>query len=56
MDEDALAAQLEDLERVAELGRLCIQGELDVAEAARQGPYPVEVMREAMERAVATGL
>jgi glyoxylase-like metal-dependent hydrolase (beta-lactamase superfamily II) len=55
MSPSAISAQLAELERVAELGRLCISGELEVEDAIRDGPYPEEFMRDAVDRALATG-
>jgi glyoxylase-like metal-dependent hydrolase (beta-lactamase superfamily II) len=48
--------QLEELESVALLARECVESGAPVSQAARQGPYPVEVMISALTRAVELGL
>ena len=48
-----IRAQHEELVAVAELATSCIEGETNVEDAAARGPYPVEVMTMALERAMA---
>jgi len=48
-------AQLEELEAVAALARLCIFEGMPVDEAASKGPYPMGVMMSALGRALEVG-
>ena len=44
--------QLEELEAVADLARACVEGGAPVADAAKRGPYPEDVMVSALTRAL----
>lgn len=52
VDRAFVHSQHEELVAVAELATLLIGGEIDIEEAVGLGPYPVEVMRIALERAI----
>ncbi|MDP9144302.1 MAG: hypothetical protein M3N43_06340, partial [Actinomycetota bacterium] len=52
MSRAAALGQLEEIDVVAGLARQCIEESLPVAEAARRGPYPMEVMTAALTRAL----
>jgi hypothetical protein len=54
MDLDDAGAQLAEIEAVAAISRRCIEGEMSVDQGARLGPYPVEVMTSALNRALET--
>jgi hypothetical protein len=55
MDRDGAATQLEEIRAVADLARRCLEDGFPVADAAVLGPYPIEVMISALERALAVG-
>lgn len=52
MDRAGAAAQLEEIQIVADLARRCGEEGLPIAEAAVLGPYPTDVMISALERAL----
>jgi len=52
MDRRAFAHQLEELEQVARLASAFVVGKVSLEEAISQGPYPPEVMRSALTRAL----
>jgi len=52
LTETEALAQLEELKDVARLARSCLIEGVPVEEAARQGPYPAEVMVGALRRAL----
>ncbi len=52
MDSQAVDDQLAELTKVATLASFVVAGEMTVEEATGHGPYPAEVMRSAMERAL----
>lgn len=52
MNRAVAMGQLEEIELVAGLARRCIEEGLSVADAARLGPYPEEVMTAALTRAL----
>lgn len=52
LDRAGVAAQLEEIQAVADLARRCLEEGLPVADAAVLGPYPPEVMTSALERAL----
>lgn len=52
MSPTAARVQLEEIEEVARLARACVEQGSPVAEVARLGPYPEEVMTSALERAL----
>jgi glyoxylase-like metal-dependent hydrolase (beta-lactamase superfamily II) len=56
MGQVAAHSQLEEIEAVATLARHCVEDGLPVPEAARLGPYPIDVMTSALDRALAVGL
>jgi hypothetical protein len=56
MDQVAAHSQLDEIEAVATLARRCVEDGLPVPEAARLGPYPIDVMTSALDRALAVGL
>ncbi|HEU4917242.1 MAG TPA: MBL fold metallo-hydrolase [Acidimicrobiia bacterium] len=51
-DRGAASTQLEEIEAVAATARRCIDEGLPVEDAARLGPYPEDVMKSALSRAV----
>lgn len=53
MNQSAAGTQLAEIEAVAALARRCAEG-LPLAEAARLGPYPEDVMTSALNRALVT--
>ena len=52
LDRAGAAAQLEEIQAVADLAYRCLDEGLPVADAALLGPYPTEVMTSALERAL----
>ncbi len=56
MDQVAAHSQLDEIEAVATLARRCVEDGLPVPEAARLGPYPIDVMTSALDRALAVEL
>jgi glyoxylase-like metal-dependent hydrolase (beta-lactamase superfamily II) len=55
MDRDGAATQLEEIRAVADLARRCVEEGFPAADAAVLGPYPMDVMISALERALAVG-
>ena len=53
LDRATALTKLEEIQAVAALARRCIDEGLPVAEGARLGPYPEDVMTSALERALA---
>jgi glyoxylase-like metal-dependent hydrolase (beta-lactamase superfamily II) len=52
MNRAAAMGQLEEIDLVAGLARRCIEEGMPVSDAARLGPYPIEVMTAALARAL----
>jgi glyoxylase-like metal-dependent hydrolase (beta-lactamase superfamily II) len=52
LDMTGARSQLEELESVAAIARRCVEEGLPVDEAIERGPYPSDVMRSALSRAV----
>jgi len=55
LDRAGAAAQLDEIQAVADLAQRCLEAGLPVADAALLGPYPPEVMTSALERALVVG-
>ena len=55
LDRAGAAAQLDEIQAVADLAQRCLEAGLPVSDASLLGPYPPEVMTSALERALVVG-